>query len=375
MSVTEIFYIPHITSPNKKSNQEISPTLLDNFDWKNRWFIIDIKNLQLFNAHVRDSKEWGFIVAWSSENTKTGLTAVRRYWKPRRKQKLENLNCWLEFIIFEKWGEREEIAEADQGTSVCTLLIEQIEFANVILLNKVDLVSKEELERVNAVVKKLNPAAKILHTKYSKVDPKEVLNTGLFNFMEAQFHAGWLKEIRGEHVPENLEYGISSFVMRSRTPMSSKRWEEFLASGIMKEEHVIRAKGNLWLDCCDSMITVFDVAGPSIEINAESEWFIEMKNNEPEAWEEMAADFKEAVIKDFHGDQGDRRQEMVFIGKDMNEQRIRAAVEACLLTEEELSKGKEIWSNVPNPFEFPEQDNEMSLTLQDAGAEEVVSST
>merc|ERR1719491_571192 len=103
------------------------------------------------------------------------------------------------------------------------------------------------------------------------------------------------------------------------------------------------------------MITVFDVAGPSIEINAESEWFIEMKNNEPEAWEEMAADFKEAVIKDFHGDQGDRRQEMVFIGKDMNEQRIRAAVEACLLTDEELSKGKEIWSNVPNPFEFPEQ--------------------
>jgi len=263
--------------------------------------------------------------------------------------------------IFERWGEDEEIAEEDQGTSVCTLLIDQIEFANVILLNKTDLVSAEEMKRVNAVVKKLNPAAKVLKTQYSKVDPKEVINTGLFNFEEAQFHAGWLKEIRGEHVPESDEYGITSFIYRSRKPMSGQRFEQFLETGIMKEQNVIRAKGSLWLDCSDTTIVVFDVAGASIEVNAEQEWFIEMKNADPEGWEAMDPEYKEAISKDFEGEQGDRRQEMVFIGKDMNQQAIIAAIEACLLTDEEMALGKDVWMNAPNPFDFEGEENPMSV--------------
>lgn len=260
--------------------------------------------------------------------------------------------------IFEKWGEDENVAEEDQGTSVCTLLIDQIEFANVILLNKVDLVTPEELKRVTAVVQRLNPAAKILKTKYSKIDPKEVINTGLFNFEEAQFHAGWLKTLRGEAVPETAEYGITSFICDSRRPMNSARFEEFLSSGMLKEENVIRAKGTLWLDSADTMITVFDLAGPSIQVNAETQWFAEMKKNEPEAWAELQEEVREAILKDFEGEQGDRRQEIVFIGKDMNEKKLREAFQLCLLTDDELSKGKEVWTNVPNPFYFEDEEME-----------------
>jgi len=252
--------------------------------------------------------------------------------------------------IFEKWGEQEEIDEEDQGNAVSSLLIEQLEFADVILLNKTDLVSEEEMNNIHAVVKKLNPAAKILKTKYSKVDPNDVMGTGLFDFEKATFHAGWLKELRGEHVPESDEYGISSFVLRDRRPMSSARFEQVLSSEILKHENVIRAKGTLWLDCCDNAITVFDLAGASIEVNAEQEWFVEIRNNEPEVWESFAPSYREAILQDFEGEQGDKRQEFVFIGKDMNEGRVRKAIESCLLTDEELSKGKDVWAAVPNPF-------------------------
>jgi len=143
--------------------------------------------------------------------------------------------------------------------------------------------------------------------------------------------------------------------------MSGQRFEQFLETGIMKEQNVIRAKGSLWLDCCDTTIVVFDVAGASIEVNAEQEWFIEMKNADPEGWESMDPEYKEAISKDFEGEQGDRRQEMVFIGKDMNQEAIIAAIEACLLTDEELAQGKAVWMNNPNPFDFEGEENQMSV--------------
>jgi len=249
--------------------------------------------------------------------------------------------------IFERWGEEEKVAEEDMGNSVASLLIDQIEFANVILLNKTDLVSQEEMTRVFAVVQKLNPSAKIFKTQYSKIAVDQVFNTGLFNFEEAQFHAGWLKELRGQHTPESAEYGITSFVYSSRKPMSAVRFHQFLESGILKEEYVIRAKGNLWLDCSENQIMEFDVAGASIEVLSGNHWFIEMKTNEPDAWEELDAEVREAVLKDFEGPNGDKRQEMVFIGKDMNEKRIVEILEKCLLTDKELSGP---WTEAPNPF-------------------------
>ena len=96
--------------------------------------------------------------------------------------------------------------------------------------------------------------------------------------------------------------------------MSAARFEAVLSSDVMKQENVIRAKGTMWLDCAPNMITDFDLAGASINMSADSEWFIEMKNNSPDVWADMEENFKREVVKDFHGDDGDKRQEMVFIG-------------------------------------------------------------
>jgi len=250
--------------------------------------------------------------------------------------------------IFEKWGGEEEIAEEDQGRSVATLMIDQIEFANVILLNKTDLVSADELNVVRSTVKKLNPSAKILTTHYSKVEPKEVINTGLFHFEEAQYYAGWLKELRGTHTAESDEYGISSFIYRSRKPMSSNRFSTMFYDGKFQDCNVIRAKGSLWLDCCDELIVAFDIAGASGEVHAQTPWFVEMVKNDPDMWKSLPVPFRLAVLEDFEGPQGDKRQEMVFIGKDMNEEKIRELVDSCLLTDEEMAKD---WASADNPFE------------------------
>jgi len=251
--------------------------------------------------------------------------------------------------LFEKWGDREEIAKEDGGRSVCDLLIDQIEFANVIMLNKIDLVSEEELNQVIAIVQRLNPCAVLATTHYANVPPEAVMNTGLFDLQKAKSHAGWLRELRGHHIPESIEYGISSFVYRSRKPMSSARFAKIFSNGTFQKERVIRAKGSLWLDCCEKMVTSFDIAGAHGSVYASHPWFIELVKNEPEVWKGMDTNFRLQVIKDFiKGPQGDKRQEMVFIGMDMNEQRIRKLVDSCLLTDKEMIGD---WTDVPNPLQ------------------------
>jgi len=267
--------------------------------------------------------------------------------------------------IFQKWGQSETVAVEDEGTSVCKLLIDQIEFANVILLNKTDLVKPAEMDKVYATARKLNPRAKIFKTSYSKIDPKQVINTGLFDFETAQYHAGWLHELRGQHVPETAEYGITSFTYNSRRPFSGSRLHDLLFSSQLQTQGVIRSKGSLWLDCADQVMTSFDICGASVQVYPEQKWFVDLKNNSPEEWEEIDEESKSSILKDFVGENGDRRQEMVFIGKDMSEAKIREMLNVCLLTDEELSKGKEVWSKAPSPFEAEQQEEEsMSLTLQ-----------
>jgi G3E family GTPase len=129
---------------------------------------------------------------------------------------------------------------------ITTLLVEQIEFANVILLNKTDLVSKEELAKVIYMVKKLNPDADIVETNYSKVPLEKVLNTKKFDLTKAEQLPGWLKEIRGQHVPETQEYGISSTVFRSRKPFHPQRLHHLLFESD-KLKSLLRSKGYCWI--------------------------------------------------------------------------------------------------------------------------------
>jgi len=144
--------------------------------------------------------------------------------------------------------------------------------------------------------------------------------------------------------------------------MSSKRFEAALESDVMKEENVIRAKGTMWMDCAAEMITDFDLAGASISLSADNEWFVNMANSAPETWSNMDDKFKQQVMKDFQGENGDKRQEMVFIGQNMNKQRIRNLMDSCLLTDEELAGD---WENVENPFELYSEEEEMEISVNE----------
>ena len=156
------------------------------------------------------------------------------------------------FNFFKDFGSPETLKDRsltnieDDFRTIVNLLTDQIEFANVIVLNKTDLVTKEHLGLLKAAIQKLNQSAKIIETTYSKLAPKEILNTGLFNFEEAEQNAGWIEELnKDEHTPETEEYGISSFVYRSKNPFDPKRFWEYVQKKFPNT--VIRSKGLFWL--------------------------------------------------------------------------------------------------------------------------------
>ena len=161
----------------------------------------------------------------------------------------------------------EELGEDDER-SITNLLIDQIEFANIILLNKVDLVDEETKSKILAHIKVLNADAKIVETVQSNIAIKEVVNTGMFDFEKAAEAPMWLKEARGEHVPETEEYGISSMSFFKRRPFHPKRFHEF----IMNIESVLRAKGIFWIASQPTVVLQFALAGKQKEVTIQGVW-------------------------------------------------------------------------------------------------------
>lgn len=234
------------------------------------------------------------------------------------------------------------LSDEDDRT-VTDLLVEQVEFANVIVLNKCDLMREKDLVTLADALAKLNPKARILYSEFGVVPTGEILGTGLFDFDEAAASPGWLAELRGEHVPETEEYGIGSFVFRSRRPFHPERlWE------LTKAEWsgVLRSKGFFWLASRRDVAFLWSQAGGILRFEPSgfcwdaaprSEW-----PKDPESRTEILAVWDEEV--------GDRRQEMVFIGQDMNRNEIVAALEDALLTDEELAMGESSWPYFDDPF-------------------------
>lgn len=164
--------------------------------------------------------------------------------------------------------------EGDYRTIV-NLLTDQIEFANVILLNKTDLVGKEQIGVLKAAIQKLNPSARIIETSHSRIDPKEILNTGLFNFEEAQQSAGWIEELnKEEHTPETEEYGIGSFVYRSKKPFDPDRFWSYIHANFPST--VIRSKGMFWIASRPDQALVWSQAGGSLKADSAGVWWSSM---------------------------------------------------------------------------------------------------
>jgi len=223
--------------------------------------------------------------------------------------------------------------EGDYRTIV-NLLTDQIEFANVIILNKTDLVDANTVGLLKASIQKLNPSAKIISSNFSKVEPKEILNTKLFDFEEAQSSAGWQKELEGGvHTPETEEYGISSFVFRNQKPFHPERFWKYL-----NEEYpssIIRAKGLFWLASRPDDAINFSQAGGSSRLEKAGVWWASMTFNKRLKYQSFA-DNREYIESKWSKQWGDRMNELVFIGQDIEKEKMIADLEKCLLQDSEF---------------------------------------
>lgn len=257
-------------------------------------------------------------------------------------------NFFRDFGTNELLKDRQLTDMAGDDRTIVNLLTDQIEFANVIILNKTDLVDSETAGVLKAAIRKLNPGAEIVESSFGKVRPELILNTGSFDFEEAQHSAGWQKELEAEsHTPETEEYGISSFVFRSRKPFHPERFWKYL-----NEEYpsgVIRAKGLFWLLSRPDEALNFSQAGGSSRVDRAGVWWCSMPFEERMRYVSYVHN-RESIESRWDEQWGDRINELVFIGQHMDQGEITADLESCLLREDEFHLfGKKIQFNDPFP--------------------------
>ncbi len=245
------------------------------------------------------------------------------------------------FNFFKDFGSPETLMDRDltdidgDFRSIVNLLTDQIEFANVIILNKTDLVNQEHLGVLKATIHKLNPSAKIIESEYSKVNPNEILNTNLFDFDEAEQSAGWIEELnKDEHTPETDEYGISSFVFKSKEPFHPERFWQFVQSKFPTS--VIRSKGLFWLASRPDQALIWGQAGGSLKADSAGVWWDSMP------FEHRIENFgfvenQQTIEADWDTTFGDRKNEIVFIGQNLEKELIISELNKCLVTPQELS--------------------------------------
>ncbi|MEM9217035.1 MAG: GTP-binding protein [Cyanobacteria bacterium P01_F01_bin.150] len=253
---------------------------------------------------------------------------------------------------------RTRLSTHDQ-TSVVDLLIDQLEFANIILVNKSDLVSSEQLKKIHQMIRANNAEAKIIDTSRGNVDLKEIMNTGLFDFEKAQEYPTWIQEIERDpdhghshdhdhdhdhshghdHIhSHSQDYGLLCFTYRARKPFVPERVMEFMETPI---DGLIRAKGYFWLCTRMDHAGNFQTAGRLREYELAGRWFSTI----PES--QWTPDMREFIEKEWVEPFGDRRQELVFIGTDIDKEEITKKLDACLISDEEL---KQDYSKFPDPF-------------------------
>ena len=238
----------------------------------------------------------------------------------------------------------ESLGEDDER-SVADLLVDQIEFADVLLVSKTDLVKSTDLDKLKAILRSLNTSAKIIPISKGKVQIDDVLNTGLFDFEKAQEAPGWLKEMRGSHTPETEEYGIASFSFVARRPFYPKKFYEFVHN-INKFGKLIRSKGYFWLGSRLEYAGQWSQAGGIARYGfAGMFWKSVPKQNWPTDEESL-----KTINENWEEPFGDMRQELVFIGQGLDKVAMTKALEDCLVTEDDLLKGEEFWTTLDDPF-------------------------
>ncbi|HHF0532140.1 MULTISPECIES: zinc metallochaperone GTPase ZigA [Vibrio] len=243
----------------------------------------------------------------------------------------------------------ESLGEDDER-SVADLLVDQVEFADVILISKTDLAEKSEIERLLAILKTLNTSATILPISNGEVELDAVLDTQSFSFEKAQQAPGWLKEMRGEHIPETEEYGISSFAYHARRPFHPEKFYDFLHNA-KDYGKLIRSKGYFWLATRPEFVGQWSQAGGIARYGVAGMFW---KAIPKEEWP-TDQDYLDAINDIWQEPYGDMRQELVFIGQGLEQEKLIARLNECLLTEDEMEQGLDYWLSLEDPFPEWEQ--------------------
>ena len=256
-----------------------------------------------------------------------------------------------EFNSVETLKDRNQEVTPEDERTIIDLLVDQIEFANVIVVNKTELVSEEELTQITQTIRALNAKAKIIPTSQSKVALPEILNTQAFSYAEAQNYPTWIQELRRDnnHTPETEEYGISSFVYTARKPFAPKKFWEFIHK---KHSGLLRAKGHFWLATRPKHVGSLQLVGRLIEYGLAGTWWAEVSQTE---WPEQLPTILDGVWDEVVGD---KRQEIVFIGTNLNIPQLTAELDACLVAAEDETL------NDPFPaWQTPQEQITQSLTI------------
>ncbi|WP_028620387.1 zinc metallochaperone GTPase ZigA [Pseudomonas sp. Ant30-3] len=258
---------------------------------------------------------------------------------------VDGVNFLLDYQAAESLASRGETLGAEDERSITDLLVEQIEFADVILISKIDLIGSHERQELMAILQRLNSQAEIVPMVMGEIPLQKILNTGRFDFDKAAQAPGWLREMRGEHVPETDEYGIASTAYRARRPFHPQRFFDFI-DGHWTNGKLLRSKGYFWLASKHMDAGSWSQAGGLMRHGFAGRWWrFVPKNQWPEDAESTAA-----IMKNWTQATGDCRQELVFIGQNIDFELLTAALDNCLLTDAEMASGVTAWLQLPDPF-------------------------
>lgn len=263
---------------------------------------------------------------------------------------IDAVNFLKDFKSLDSLIDRKLEAGEEDERDIADLLVDQVEFANVIIVNKVSLLSEIKKNLLLSILKSLNADAEIITTNYSQVPLDKILNTKKFDFEKAQESPLWLKELRGEHTPETEEYGIKSFVYKSRIPFHPERFWVWLEK---EKKGLVRGKGFVWLASKMDWVVMYNQAGNLTSYKPEGYWWAAIDPEDIPDDPHVQANLKNSWDELW----GDRRQELVFIGIDMDDAKIKKSLDSCLLTKSELLLGPDEWAQFSDPF--PDWDGNM----------------
>lgn len=258
---------------------------------------------------------------------------------------VDGVNFLRDFHEAESLASRGETLGEDDERSITELLIEQVEFADVVLISKIDLISSAEREELMAILGRLNTHAEILPMTMGQVPLAKILDTGRFDFERAAEAPGWLKEMRGEHVPETEEYGIASTAYLARRPFHPRRFHDFL-NREWTNGRLLRSKGYFWLASRPEEAGSWSQAGGLMRYDYAGRWW---RYTPDEQWPEDD-ESRIAIEQKWDEGCGDCRQELVFIGQNIDFTQLRADLDACLLTDTEFVLGADHWLSMDDPF-------------------------